>query len=173
PPPNPAVAPVSTILTPGERSRVDAAGEGLYYALHRDSVDDVIRDIKERRASAVLFSAARCGAHEAARVATVVREFPRVPAVALVSQLESQTARSVLALGRSGIRSVVDVRQPNGWRELRDLLIADRGGTIEQLALRRLAGDLAGAPEDCRQFFDALFQASPHMNTIRMLSRQM
>src|SRR5688572_11583046 len=35
---------VSTMLTPVERLRVDAAGEGLYHALHRDSVEDVIRD---------------------------------------------------------------------------------------------------------------------------------
>ena len=35
--------------------RVDAAGEGLYTALHRDSIDDVIRDVKEQRASAVLY----------------------------------------------------------------------------------------------------------------------
>src|SRR4051812_23281462 len=43
------LAPVTTILTPAERVRVDAAGEGLYTALHRDNVDDVIRDLKERR----------------------------------------------------------------------------------------------------------------------------
>src|SRR5690349_3143900 len=30
------LAPVTTILTPAERVRVDAAGEGLYTALHRD-----------------------------------------------------------------------------------------------------------------------------------------
>jgi hypothetical protein len=41
---------------PSERLRVDAAGEGLYTALHRDSIDDVIRDVKEQRASAVLVS---------------------------------------------------------------------------------------------------------------------
>ena len=44
--------PVSTILTPGERQRVDAAGEGLYAALHRESFDEVLADLRERRAGA-------------------------------------------------------------------------------------------------------------------------
>jgi len=56
---HPPLAPVTTILTPAERIRVDAAGDGLYTALHRDSVDDVIRDLKEKRAAAVLVSVAR------------------------------------------------------------------------------------------------------------------
>ena len=46
--------PVSTMLTPDERLRVDAAGEGLYSALHRESLDEVLADLRERRAGAVL-----------------------------------------------------------------------------------------------------------------------
>ena len=37
--------PIATLLTPEERLRVDAAGEGCYRTLHRESVDDVIRDL--------------------------------------------------------------------------------------------------------------------------------
>ena len=37
------LAQVATVLTPAERLRVDAAGEGLYRSIHRDTVDDVIR----------------------------------------------------------------------------------------------------------------------------------
>jgi hypothetical protein len=50
--------PVSTILTPGERQRVDAAAEGLYAALHRESFDEVLADLRERRSGAVLISIA-------------------------------------------------------------------------------------------------------------------
>ena len=84
------LAPVTTILTPAERVRVDAAGEGLYTALHRDSVDDVIRDLKEQRAAAVLVSVTRCGSRDATQVAMLVREFPRVPTVALLTDLEAE-----------------------------------------------------------------------------------
>jgi AraC-like DNA-binding protein len=134
-------------------------------------MDDVLRDLRERRASAVLVSVARCDARDAARVAMVVREFPRVPAVALLSQLEERTAKAVLSLGRSGVRTLVDVRQPDGWRELRQILLADQAGRIEQLAVRHLTADLLGAPEDCLQFFEALFHCSPQINTVRELSR--
>jgi AraC-like DNA-binding protein len=165
---------VATVLTPAERLRVDAAGEGLYRAIHRDTVDDVIRDLKERRAGAVLVSVARCSdSHAAARIATVVREFPRVPAVVLLTQFESDSARAVLALGRCGISQLVDVRQPTGWRELRTALMADRGDEIRRLALGQLALDLAGAPEDCWTFFTSLFDSVNAVSTVRALARQL
>ena len=41
--------PIATLLTPEERLRVDAAGEGCYRTLHRESVDDVIRDLKAQQ----------------------------------------------------------------------------------------------------------------------------
>ena len=167
------ITPISTILTPNERLRVDAAGEGLYRTLHRDSLDDVIRDLKERRAGAILVSVARYDLREAARVARVVREFPRVPAVALLTQLEPQTARAVLSLGRSGVQTLIDVRQPDGWRELRDVLLSDRSSDIQRLALGQLSVDLVGAPEDCWRFFEALFKSSSRICTVRALSRQL
>jgi AraC-like DNA-binding protein len=168
------LAAVATVLTPAERLRVDAAGEGLYRAIHRDTVDDVIRDLKERRAGAVLVSVSRCYDSQAtSRMATVVREFPRVPAVALLTQFESESARAVLALGRCGVSQLVDVRQPTGWRELRSALMADRSYEIRRLALGQLTGDLAGAPDDCWHFFESLFGSGTGVSTVRALARQL
>jgi AraC-like DNA-binding protein len=159
------------MLLPDERLRVDAAGEGLYRTLHRDSIEDVIRDLREQRVSAVLVSVTRCStADDVGRVARLVREFPRVPAVALLTQLEPATPRAVLSLGQCGVRALVDVRQPAGWRELRDVLIADRSGDIERLALAQLSLDLAGAPDDCWRFFEALFRSTLRTTTIRALA---
>ena len=107
--PNESLAAVATMLDPAERARVDAAGIGVYRALHRDSLDDVFRDLRERQIGAVLVSVCRCADRDAAKIARLVREFPRVPAVALLTQLEQQTPRAVLALGRSGIRAIVKV----------------------------------------------------------------
>lgn len=171
--PSDPIAPISTVLTPNERLRVDAAGEGVYRALHRESLDDVIRDLKEQTVSAVLISVTCCSDREAARMAAVVREFPRVPAVALLTQVGIETPQAVLALGRSGVRRLVDVRQPSGWRELRAVIVADRSDDIQRLALGALATDLAGAPEDCWRFFEGVFQATPRIATIRALSRHL
>jgi AraC-like DNA-binding protein len=169
--PRPVLAPVSTILMPSERLRVDAAGEGLYTALHRDTIDDVIRDVKEQRASAVLVSVTRCGPRDATRVATLVREFPRVPTVALLTELEPNAPTAVLTLGRSGVQTLVDVRQPAGWRVLRDVLLADQSRDVSRLALAQLSTDLAGAHPDCWRFFEALFGLPGGSGTIRSLSR--
>lgn len=165
------LAAVSTVLTPAERLRVDAAGEGSYHALHRDSVDDVVKDIKANRAAAVLVSVARCDQSARAGVEMMVREFPRVPTVALLSQIEPGTPRQMLLLGQSGVRQLVDVREPAGWRELRTLLIGTQVDSMQRRALSELAVDLRGANHDCWRFFEALFTAPPHVITVRAFSQ--
>jgi AraC-like DNA-binding protein len=164
--------PIATLLTPSERPRVDAAGEGCYRTLHRDSMDDLIRDLKSRRIHAVLVSVT-CAGGESTRLASLVREFPRVPAVALLSEFELKTPHAVLALGQSGIRRLVDVRQASGWRELRAALMADSGDGGQRGMLGQLALDLAGAPDDCRRFFETLFTSSPRIGNVRLLARHL
>jgi AraC-like DNA-binding protein len=161
------------MLTPAERVRVDAAGQGLYTTFHRDSIDDVIRDVKERRATAVLVSVARCASRDATRVALLVREFPRVPTVALLTELEPSVPNAVLTLGRSGVQMLVDVRQPSGWHRLRDVLLTDQSRDIGRLALAQLSVDLIGAHPDCWRFFETIFQSPAHIATVRALSRHL
>lgn len=169
----PNLASVTTILTPAERVRVDAAGQGMYTALHRDSMDDVFRDLKEHHAAAVLVSVNCCNNRDATRVATLVREFPRIPTVALLTDLAANAPSAVLTLGRSGIQTLVDVRQPAGWRRLRDVLLADQSRDINRIALAHLSGDLAGAHPDCWRFFEVLFSLPGGVGTIRSLSRHL
>ena len=166
----PTLPAVTTMLDPGERARVDAAGVGLYRAFHRESLDDILRDLRERPIGAVLLSVTRCMERDATRLATMVREFPRIPAVALLSQVEQQTPRAVLALGRSGVRTLVDVRQPTGWRELRTVLLEGRADDIQRLALAALVTDLPDAHDECRRFFETLFRPGS-IATVRVLAR--
>ena len=165
--------PVSTILTPGERQRVDAAAEGLYAALHRESFDEVLADLRERRAGAVLISIARYGIQSNARMAAMVREFPRIPAMALLTETQYSTPQNVLALGQLGIRILIDARQPSGWQALREILAAERSSELQRTALGQLSSDLAGVPPDCWRFFELLFSHSPQIHSIRQLARQM
>lgn len=158
------------MLTPSERTRVDAAGEGTYHALHRDCVEDVLRDLKTNRAGAVLVSVARCDPVARAGVEMMVREFPRVTTVALLSHVEPGTPRTVLLLGQSGITKLVDVREPAGWRELRTLLIGSQIDSMQRRALSQLAVDLTGATTDCWRFFEALFTAPAQVSTVRALA---
>jgi AraC-like DNA-binding protein len=168
------LTPVATMLLPAERPRVDAAGEGFYRTVHRDSIEDVIGDLRAQRVCAVVVSVTRCGAQDdASRFGRIVREFPRIPAVALLTQFEAGTPRAVLSLGQSGIRALVDVRQPGGWRELREVLMQDRTRDIERIALAQLSLDLAGAPDDCWKFFETIFQPGLRTSTIRTLSTEL
>src|SRR3954468_8290683 len=165
--------PISTMLTPSERVRVDAAGEGSYQAVHRDSVAEVVQDLKTNRVSAVVVSVTRCDQRARAGVAALVREFPRVPTVALLTQIDRSTPSAMLSLGSTGVRQVVDVRDADGWRELRSYLHSARGEDIQREALSQLAIDLAGVSRDCWRFFEALFLSPPRVSTVRALARRL
>jgi AraC-like DNA-binding protein len=161
------------MLTPTERVRVDAAGEGSYHALHRDSIAELVQDLKSNRVSAVLVSVARCDQRARAGVAALVREFPRVPTVALLTQLDRTTPHAMLSLGSTGVRQLVDVREADGWRELRSYLMASRGEEIQRQALGQIAMDLSGVSHDCWRFFESLFLSPPRVSTVRALARRL
>ena len=164
---------VATMLTPAERIRVDAAGVGLYRSIHRESFDDVMRDVREARAAAVVLSVSYCERASSEPVATMVREFPRVPTVALLSELGPRTPQTLLSLGTSGVRRLVDVRDAAGWRMLRSALTDECGNPVQRLALGALARDLHGASRDCWRFFEALFLSAPRVCTVRRLARDL
>lgn len=164
------LAAVSTLLTPTERLRVDAAGEGVYRTLHRESWDDIARDLRERRADAVILSVSCTGPREAVRVARVVREFPGVPAVALLSEVDGGTPQNVLVLGSCGVRRLIDVRSPTGWRELREVMAREREEALETHAVRCVREDVSGASEDCLRFFELIFRSTPCLATVRSVA---
>jgi AraC-like DNA-binding protein len=164
---------VATMLTPTERIRVDAAGEGSYRALHRDTVAEMVQDLKSNRVSAVVVSVSRCDQRARAGVAALVRQFPRVPTVVLLTQLDRSTPHAVLSLGSTGVRQLVDVREADGWRELRNYLVASHAQDIQRLALGQLAMDLSEASQDCWRFFEVLFLHSARVYTVRALAKQL
>jgi AraC-like DNA-binding protein len=172
-PPTCSIGPVSTILQPQERHEVDRAGAGAYRALHRECAEDVLRDLKERRLGGVLVSAARCTPADLAGAMRLVREFPRVPAIVLVSPHAALSPNGLLALGNCGLRQLVDVRLPAGWAQLREVLGVEgpRGQAVRDTT--DLVAGLHDTPEDFRRFVEALFADSAAVHTVRDLSRQL
>src|SRR5213593_4543575 len=158
---NSARTPVSTILAPLERSRVDAAAQGLCDALHRESLDEVLSDLRDQKANLVLISVTKYASQNSSRVAAMVREFPRVPAVALLTETQNSTPHATLALGQLGIRTLVDARMPSGWQTLRNLLAAQGSSDLQRSALAQISLDLLGVSKDCWRFFELLFDTSP------------
>jgi len=119
----------------------------------------------------VLISVGRYAGQGYSKMAAVVREFPRVPAIALLTETETSTPYSTLLLGQLGIKKLVDARTPSGWQSLRTLLAADASHDLQRSALAQINLDLPGVTPDCWRFFELLFDSSPKIATVRQLAR--
>lgn len=163
-------ATVATVLLPTERARLDAGGQGCFVALHGDTLEDAARAVRHGRADAVFLSVHRCGEADLPRVARFVREFPAVPAVALISHADARAPARVLRLGAFGVRNVVDLSSADGWQRLRELMREPASPAVAAV-LSALEPDLAGVPPDCRLFFELVVRRAPDIRTVLGLAR--
>lgn len=171
-PPTPQyIGPVATVVDPSERADVERAGAGLYRTVHRDSVAEVLRDLRERRVSAILLSTTRCTPAELSPTRRMVREFPRVPALVLLSPKGIPSATELIAIGGCGVHQVIDIRTPAGWGRLRSTLARDVVRERDQQAMRELLDELSGAPKDLLVFAEALFDGYAGARTVQALAR--
>src|SRR5256712_9022566 len=83
----------------------------------------------------MVISVHRCDGEALPAVARFVREFPAIPAVALVSRHDRESTETLLRLGATGVPTAVDCTEPDGWRRLRDPV----GHPASPLATRILA----------------------------------
>jgi AraC-like DNA-binding protein len=162
---------ILTFLTPAEQQRVEVAGAGCYTALHRENLDQMLSDMRTQSVSAVVVSVSRYQQHHAPTIARIVREFPHVPTVALLTATEARVTQSLLALGQHGVRTLVDAREPAGWRDLRHVISRENPTSIEGAARQRLREDLREAGPACRRFVDALFSMPLTCTTVRAFAR--
>src|SRR2546428_5729853 len=95
---------VCTVLPPPERPRVDAVGDGCFTTLHADSLRDALHTARRKRVDALVLSVHRCRGEELPVVARFVREFPAIPAVALVSHHDREVTETLLRLGATRVR---------------------------------------------------------------------
>src|SRR5213080_3784378 len=162
----PRMVTVCTFLPPPERPRVDAAGDGCFTTLHANSLRDALHAARRKRVDALVLSVHRCRGDELPAVARFVREFPAIPAVALVSRHDRDVTETLLKLGATGARTAVDCTEAAGWRRLRDLL-AHPASPVAARILARVVPALDDVPEDVRVFFEALARLAPVLSTVR------
>jgi len=167
-----ATTAVVTFVTPSERQRLDALTSGSCVTVHRENLDQVLRDLRTNRVSAVIVSVSRYHQQYAPSVARMVREFPRIPAVALLTSTESRATAALLSLGEHGVRTLVDAREPQGWRTLRTL-VSNEARTIDTLAISAIREDLADASPSAMRFFDTLFTVPRTMTTVLEFARHL
>ncbi len=160
---------IAAVLLPRERSRVDAADDGCFRVLHRDSIHDAIQVVRERHVDAFLVSVHHCRRRDLQAVAHLVRDFPGIPTVALVSQHEAPASETLLHLGATGVQQVVDVTTPTGWQHLRQIV-----GPPATRAVAKIQGPVLEAlgetPPDNRLFFEALVRLAPETVSVRQLA---
>lgn len=167
-----SAATVAAVLHPRERSRVEAAAGGAVAVLASDTVGDALRLVRERNVDAVLLSVHQLRREAPDAVGRLLRRFPSVPAVAVVSEPCEHTPEMLLRLGASGVVHVVDVSRPHGWSRLRDL--------VQQPVTRAAARIQSGVfeavgpvPPDARIFLEALIRGAPTTPTVRQLAREL
>ena len=164
---------VCTLLPPAERQRFEAVGDGCFVSLHAESCREVLTAARRRRVDAVVLSVHQCGGEELPTVARLVREFPAIPAVALVSRHDHHSTETLLRLGASGVRAAVDCTEPGGWRRLREL-VGHPASPVAARILQSLLPSLGDEiPEDTRLFFEAMVRLAPAIRTVRGLARHL
>src|SRR5213079_2272571 len=135
---------VCTVLPPPERPRLDAAADGCFATFHAASLRDALRDARRKRVDAMVLSVHACRGEQLPAVARFVREFPAIPAVALVSRHDRDATETLLRLGATGVRTAVDCTHPDGWRRLRDL-VGHPASPVTARVLARLIPGLGDA----------------------------
>ena len=170
---NPEGGPLlAAVLLPDERLRVEAAGTGWFSIVHRESISDAIRTVRERPVDAILLSVHRCPSDQIEAVGNLVRDFPGIPTVALVSKHGAGESEALLHLGATGVRQVIDVTSPVGWQRLRQIV-----GQPASRQVARIQGPLLEAlgevPPDTRLFFEALIRVAPEILTARELANRL
>jgi AraC-like DNA-binding protein len=160
---------VAAVLRPEERSRVEAAGTGWFSLVHGDSIPDAIRVVRERPVDAVLVSVHGGSGVESPQLDQLIRDFPGIPTVALVTRHDSRDSEALLHFGASGVRHVVDVTAPDGWQRLRQVL-----GQPTSRDAARIQGPVLEAlgriPADARLFFEVMIRFAQDLATARDLS---
>ena len=113
---------LATLVTARERQQVDAGTVECVRTVHRDTLAEVANDLKRGDVDGAVISAARIEQESAPALSALVRGFPSQTVVGLIGEVdESKAVAAAVTFGRSGVRIVADVRNPNGWRELRNV----------------------------------------------------
>lgn len=162
---------VAAVVSPTERASLEAAGAGCFAVVHRPTLPEALRVVRERPVDAVIFSIHEWRGQEVQELDNLVRRFPEVPTVALLTRLDPTAPETLLRLGATGIRHVVDVTAPTGWTRLRRLLGEPTSRPASRI-LARIAAELPDLPNDTRLFVELMVRVAPSTPVARHLAQR-
>ena len=160
---------VAAVLDPHERSGAEAASVGCFDLLHRETVRDALRMVRERPVDAVLVSVGRVRGDSSALLEQFSRAFPAIPTVALMTRYSQTDAQALLTLGATGVRQVIDASNPAGWRKLREIL-GSHPTEHSPVILRPILNATGPLEHGARHFWEVLVRTAPETTTVRQLA---
>jgi len=163
---------VAAVVAPAERPSLDAASIGCFAVLHRNSIPEALSAVRERPVDAVLLSVQHCAGERDEAVDHLVRDFPGVPTVALITRHDPGVAQTLLRLGATGVREAVDVTAPSGWSRLRQL-VAEPATKGAARIMAPVFSALPTLPPDARIFLELLIREAPSTPVVRGLARRL
>ncbi len=128
--------------------------------------------VRERPVRAVLVSPNWISPDQVRRLGKLVRDFPGVPAIALLSKHDTVASERLLQLGSCGVRRVVDVSARDGWDQLRELISTMMSPATNRI-LAHVIYQLEGASQDVIKIFEIIVMVAPLTPTVRMLCTQL
>jgi len=162
---------VAAVVSAGERANLEAAGAGCFAVVHRPSLPEALRVVRERPVDAVVFSVHQWRGSEVDEIDNLVRRFPDIPTVALLTRVDPQAPETLLRLGATGVRHVVDVTGPTGWSRLRRLLAEPVSRPAARI-LAHVIDALPDLPPDTRVFLELMIRLAPATPIARQLASQ-
>ena len=166
-----AVNTVATLIEPWARSRIEAAAGAWFATVHASDVQEAIRAVRERPVSALLVSPTWIGQEQAGRLSRLIKSFPGVPTVAVICDHTPGNSESLLHLGASGVRRIIDLRHRDGWSRLRDLVTSAVRPACNRV-LTRVIPALGPASSDAVRLFELIVMLAPYTPTVRLLARR-
>ncbi len=163
------IATVATLLKPGERSRLDAAAQGSFAAYHARNVGDAVRAVREKAVRTVLVSPHYVSDRDLSHVGQLVRGFPGVSTVAVVSQHDAVSSQRLLELGAHGVSQLLDLSRREGWRRLREIVSHPTSPSAARI-LSHVLPALGSPTRDCRVVFEVFVRLAPELTTVRALT---
>lgn len=160
---------IAAVLAPTERAALEAAGVGCFFVVHRGTLPEALRVVRERPVDAVVFSVHHCRDAEVEQLDDLVRRFPDLPTVALLTRSDPEVPGALLRLGATGVRHVIDVTVPAGWRRLRQLL-AEPASRPAARILSKVLDALPDLPSNTRLFLELMIRTAPSTPVARTLA---
>lgn len=172
-PPFDAPPAVATVLEPAERRSLEAAANGRFATFHAQSVDELVRTVRERPVQAVLVSPRCVQPEQLSRLASLMQGFPEVPAVAVVSRHDGRASARLLEMGASGVRHLVDLSGRDAWRPLHSMLLEPASPTAAAILARALPALGDDTTPGARRFQEVIIRLAPRLPSVRRLARHL